>query len=280
MVSQTPEDHYVKVGNVKTRYWASGNEGTVVILIHGLGGFVENWIYNINVLAQYHRVYALDLAGFGRSDKTSILSSLSQGAQFVHDFMTVQNINRASLVGHSMGGGITLQYAIQFPDRIEKMVLVDSVGLGREMHLLVRLISLPFIGEFLSRPSRKGTVQLLKTYIYDPTLITDEFVELCYKMASLPGAQKCFLSCLRNGINYRGIRTDLLRPIMDNLSNIMIPTLVIWGKQDKIFHFSHAYLAKERIPNVELHVLDPCGHMPQIERPEDINKLLLEFLAG
>jgi 4,5:9,10-diseco-3-hydroxy-5,9,17-trioxoandrosta-1(10),2-diene-4-oate hydrolase len=257
-----------------------GDEGTVVILIHGLGGSVENWMYNINTLAQHHRVYAIDLAGFGRSDKTSVLSSFSKGAQFVNNFMEIQHINRASLVGHSMGGGVTLQFAIQFPDKIEKMVLVDSAGLGREIHLLVRLISLPFIGELLTRPSRRGTVQLLKTYIYDPALITDELIELVYQLAILPDAQKSFLLCLRSGINSLGLRTDTIRSIIDNLTNIVTPTLVIWGKQDKILPLSHGYLAEERIPNAELHILDPCGHIPQMERPEDINKLILGFLTS
>ena len=279
MSIQTPDDQYVKVGNISTRFWALGNEGAAVLLIHGLGGSVENWMYNINVLTQYYRVYAIDLAGFGHSDKTQILTSFSEGAQFVHDFMEVKHINKASLVGHSMGGGVTLQFAIQFPDRIEKLVLVDSAGLGREIHLLVRLISLPLIGELLTRPSRKGTFQLLKTYFYDSTLITDELVEMVYQLASLPGAQKSFLSCLRSGVNLLGFRTTTIRSIIDNLTGIAVPTLVVWGKQDHILPLAHAYLAKDRIPNTELHILDPCGHIPQMERPGDFNELLLEFLA-
>jgi len=280
MSLQLPEDRYVKVGNINTRFWTLGNEGTVVLLIHGLGGSVENWMYNINVLAQYHRVYAIDLAGFGRSDKTQILTSFSQGAQFVHDFMEVQQINKATLVGHSMGGGVTLQFVIQYPDRIEKMVLVDSVGLGREIHFIVRLISLPLIGELLTRPSRNGTVQLLKLYVYDPTLLADELIELLYQLTSLPGAQKSFLSCLRSGVSFLGFRAAAIRSIIDNLTSIAIPTLVVWGEQDQILPVAHAYFAKDRIPNTELQILDPCGHIPQMERPEDFNRLLLEFLAN
>lgn len=279
MSTQTMQDQYVKVGNINTRFWASGNEGTVVLLIHGLGGSVENWMYNINALAQHHRVYAIDLAGFGRSDKNQTLTSFSEYAQFVHEFMEVQHINKASLVGHSAGGGVTLQFAIQFPDRIEKMVLVDSAGLGKEIRRLVRFLSLPLIGELLSIPSRKGTAQLLKLYVYDPSLITDEIVEIFYQLALLPGAQKAFLSCLRGNVNFFGLRNVAIRPIMDNLAGITAPMLVIWGKQDNTLPAAHAYVAKERIPDTELHILDPCGHIPQMECPEDFNTLLLEFLA-
>jgi len=236
-------------------------------------------MFNINALAQRHRVYAIDLAGFGRSDKTHTLSSFSQGAQFVNDFMEVQHINKASLVGNSMGGGVTLQFAIQFPDRIEKMVLVDSAGLGKELHLLLRLGSLLLIGELLTKPSRKGTVRFLKACVYDPAMLTDELIELVYQLVSLPGAQKSFLSCLRSSVNFLGLRAGTVRSIVDNLTTIATPTLIIWGKQDRILPIAHAYVAKEKIPNAKLHILDPCGHIPQMERPEDFNTLLLEFLA-
>lgn len=279
MSTQTMQDQYVKVGNINTRFWTLGDEGASVILIHGLGGSVENWMFNINALAQRHRVYAIDLAGFGRSDKTQTLSSFSQGAQFVNDFMEVQHINKASLVGNSMGGGVTLQFAIQFPDRIEKMVLVDSAGLGKELHLLLRLGSLPLIGELLTKPSRKGTVRFLKACVYDPAMLTDELIELVYQLVSLPGAQKSFLSCLRSSVNFLGLRAGTVRSIVDNLTTIATPTLIIWGKQDRILPIAHAYVAKEKIPNAKLHILDPCGHIPQMERPEDFNTLLLEFLA-
>ena len=280
MSTQTPQDQYIKVGQINTRFWALGDEGTIVLLIHGLGGSVEDWMVNINALAEHHRVYAMDLVGSGHSDKPSAPYSFSYLAQFANNFMEAQNIDRASLIGHSMGGGVSLQFTIQFPDKVEKLVLVNSAGLGKEVTFLLRLLTLPIVGELLTRPSRKGTANFLKECVHDPALVTEELVELGYSLAALPGAQKSFLSTVRAGCNFRGMREDALRSIVDNLATITAPTLIFWGQQDRILPVAHAHVAEERIPNVRLHIFDTCGHLTQLERSEEFNALVLEFLAS
>lgn len=280
MSIQIPPDQYVKVGQINTRFWALGDEGTAVILLHGLGGSVENWVLNVSALAQHHRVYAVDLAGFGRSDKPPVLFTLSYGAQFVNDFMEVQRIDRASMIGNSLGGGVTLQFAIRFPDKVEKLVLANSVGLGKEGAFVMRLATLHLISELLTRPSRKGKTWFLRECVYDPALIPDELVETFYRLASLPGWQKYYLSALRGFANFRGQRTDIVHSIVDNLVTITAPTLILWGQQDRILPVAHAYIAQDRIPNATLQILNPCGHLPQLERPEEFNALVLEFLAS
>jgi len=277
---QTPEDQYTKVGQINARFWFLGDEGTTVILLHGIGASVESWITNINSLAQNHRVYAIDLVGFGYSDKPSVPTTFSYGAQFVKDFMETQHIGRATLVGNSLGGGVTLQFAIQFADRVEKLVLVASGGLGKEVNLLLRMASLPLIGELLTRPSRKGTSRLLRQCIYDPALVADDLVELFYRLAALPGAQESFLSTLRAAFNFWGMRADLIRSTVDNLATIAAPTLIVWGQQDRILPVAHAYVAEKRIPNARLHIFDACGHLPQLERPNEFNAVVLEFLSS
>jgi len=162
---------------------------------------------------------------------------------------------------------------------VEKLVLVSSGGLGRELNLLLRLATLPVIGELLTRPSRKRTAQFLKECIHDPALVTDDLVELFYQMAVLPGAQKSFLATLRADVNLRGLRADAMRSIQHDLATITAPTLIVWGQQDRIVPVAHAHAAERRIPNAELRILDPCGHMPQFERAEEFNALVLGFLA-
>ncbi len=130
---QTPQDRYVQVGQINTRYWTEGDKGTTVILLHGIGSSVETWTYNISVLAQHHRVYAVDLVGAGRSDKPPATYSLTYLAQFVLGFMDAMSIECASLVGNSLGGGVALQFALNFPQKVEKLVLVNSLGLGKEI---------------------------------------------------------------------------------------------------------------------------------------------------
>ena len=280
MSTETPRDQYTKVGQINTRFWTLGDEGATVLLIHGIGGSIEDWMLNANALAKDYRVYAVDLVGSGHSDKPLVAYSLSYLAKFVKDFMEAQKIDKASLIGHSLGGGVCLQFTIQFPDKIDKLVLVNSAGLGKEVSLMLRLPTLPVIGELLTRPSRKGTASFLKECVHDPAVITDELIEFSYSLAAMPGAQKSFLSTVRTLGNFRGIRKDVLSSIVDNLTTITAPTLVFWGQQDRILPVAHAHVAEKRIPNARLHIFDPCGHLTQLERPEEFNSLVLEFLAG
>jgi 4,5:9,10-diseco-3-hydroxy-5,9,17-trioxoandrosta-1(10),2-diene-4-oate hydrolase len=275
----TPADQYIKVGEINTRYWVSGDARTTVILLHGIGDAIDTWGPNIKALAEKHRIYAIDMVGFGRTDKPPIRYSLPLGVRFVRDFMEAQQIEQATLIGNSMGGLISLQFTIQFPDRVEKLVLEDSAGLGKGVAAFFRLFSLPVLGELLTRPSRWGVAWLLKQVIYERSLITDEMVELYYQLASLPGAQRCFLSSLRSGIGFGGQRGDMIRSIVSSLSTIEVPTLIIWGRQDHVIPMAHARVAKEMIPNSRLEILDSCGHAPHLEHSQKYNKLVLEFLA-
>ena len=275
-----PKDHYIKVGNINTRYWVLGDQGVPVILIHGLGASAEIWQKNVEALAEQYRVYVPDLVGFGRSDKPSVDYSPSYFTGFINDFMNALNIKRTCLVGNSLGGGIALQYALQFPHKVEKLVLVDSAGLGKEVTFPLRLMSLPVIGELMTRPSRKGVYLYFKPAVGDPVLLTEDFIDLYYELHSLPGAQKSMLRVLRSISNIRGGRTKILRTVMARLHTITVPTLIVWGKQDKVLPVRHAYVANEKILNSKVHILDPCGHMPQFERPEEFNRIVLEFLSG
>ena len=280
MSAQTPETQYTKVGQINTRFWELGNDGSTVLLIHGIGGSLEDWILNADSLAKHHHVYALDLVGYGHSDKPSASYSFTYMAQFIKDFMKAESIDRASLIGHSLGGGISLQFSLQFPSKVEKLVLVGSAGLGKQVTFLLRVLTLPIIGKLLARPSRKGTANFLKECLYDPALVTDELVEFSYSLASLPGAQEALLSTVRTLGNIRGMRKDALHPIVDNLSSITVPTLIFWGQQDRILPVAHAQVAENKIPNSQLQIFDSCGHFPQLERPEEFNSIVLKFLDG
>ena len=276
---QIPQDQYVQVGQINTRYWTLGNKGTTIILLHGIGSSVETWTHNINVLAQHHRVYAVDLVGAGRSDKPPVTYSLTKLAQFVKDFMDAINIESACLVGNSLGGGVALQFALNFPRQVEKLVLVNSLGLGKEITFTLRLATLPFVGRLFS-PSRSGTALALKQSVYDSTLISDEWVELYYQIATLPGAWETNLAIIDTNINLFGVRSEVYNPIVARLATITAPTLVFWGQQDRIVPVAHAAVATQGLPSARIHIFDPCGHWPQFERSEEFNTLVLEFLTN
>jgi 4,5:9,10-diseco-3-hydroxy-5,9,17-trioxoandrosta-1(10),2-diene-4-oate hydrolase len=277
---QLPQDMYVKVGNVNTRYWQAGDAGSFVVLVHGLGGSVENWEHNINVLAESHRVYALDLLGFGRTDKLPLIKDLSVLVQFISDFMGTQNIDKATLIGNSLGGGLVLKFALDFPEKVTKLVLVDTAGMGRDVNIILRLFSVPFLGKLLmGRPSLERIKKLLKTIYYDPALITPELVKICYELAILPGASEALLSVTHAGINFWGERAKYTKLILTNLGKITAPTLVFWGRQDRVRPVAHAQIAAAKIPGAKLHIFDKCGHAAMFEHPEKFNKLVLDFLA-
>jgi 4,5:9,10-diseco-3-hydroxy-5,9,17-trioxoandrosta-1(10),2-diene-4-oate hydrolase len=276
---EVPQDQYTQVGRILTRYWALGDAGKPVILIHGIGASVEAWMRSIQALAAEHRVYAVDLVGSGLADKPGAGYSLEQFASFINGFMVTQRIHRASLIGHSLGGAVALSCAIKFPEKADKLVLVSSNAPARNTSLQFRLATLPVIGEWLARPSRQRVARSLRNCFHDPALVTKEMIETEYGLAGLPGAQEAYLTAVRTLGGLRGLHRDVVHPIADNLHTISAPTLIVWGRQDRILPLAHAHAAKERIPNARLQVLDSCGHLPQLECPEAFNALVSEFLA-
>ncbi len=274
-----PPDKYIRIGNINTRYWAEGEKGSPVILIHGLGASAEIWMHNVSAIAGEHRVYVPDLVGFGLTDKPEATYSPTFMAAFIDDFMTALCINRACLVGNSLGGGVALQYALQFPGKVQKLVLVDSAGLGREMAFIMRLATIPLVGELMMQPNRMGMAFVLKRCVYDPAVITDVLVDIYYRLDSSPEARKSILSALRSSATIFGGRADVLDPIIKNLGDINVPALIIWGRQDRILPVRHACFAAEKLPNARLHIFDQCGHMPNFERPQDFNGLVLNFIS-
>ena len=272
------EDHYIKVGNVNTRYWLAGEKGSTVILLHGLNCHVEFWEKNIAALAQEHRVFAVDIVGFGLTEKPAIDYTFQQMTDFVIDFMNAMNIDKASLVGHSMGGGITMMVAARTPERVEKIVLVNSSGLGKRMSFWVRLITLPVIGEVLTKPSRQGVVRQMQMCLYDHSQASDDFIDRAAAIGKLPDKQRSVLAVLRGGCNIFGMKKKVVIDFSECIKRISAPILVIWGRQDRINPVSDGEAAVKRMGDVRLHIIDQADHFPQIDKPGEFNATVLDFL--
>lgn len=271
-------DHYAQVNGVKTRYWQAGSGGSAVLLVHGLGSCVETWSCNIAALAQRHRVYALDLVGSGRSDKPAASYALPFLSEFAVAFLDAVGVDRAHWVGNSLGGAIALQTALTQPARVDRLALLNSVGLGREISWSLRLAQLPF-AEQLYNPSRFSTEMTLKQVVFDAAVITDEWVETFNELAKLPGAKDALFAQIRSSIDWEGVRPSVYQPILDRLLALTAPTLIAWGKQDSILPLHHAERAAALLPNARLHVFDRCGHWTQVEHAAELNSLLLDFFA-
>lgn len=279
MSTQLPQDRYVKVGSVNTRYWQAGDTGSVVILIHGFPASLESWGKNINALAQRHRVYALDLLGSGRTDKLPLVKDLYMLLDFVSSFLDVLHIDKANLVGSSMGGGIALSFSIQYPQKVEKLVLVNSAGLGPDVSIFFRISSLPLLGKLLAgKLTLQNIAKMAKAPFYNSALATPDLVNLYYELSQLPGAQEAFYSIARAGASIWGQRAKYWKPVRKALGTIKTPTIIFWGKQDKVIPVKHAQIAA-RIPGSKLYIYDKCGHAVMMERPDEFNKIVLDFLA-
>ena len=174
----SPQDRTIQIGKVRARYWDEGSQGEPVVLIHGLGGYVENWLPSFDALAAQHRVVAVDLPGHGRTEKPKDASyGVENLAGFVKDFMAARQIERAHVVGHSMGGAVATRLVLMHPATVDRLALVAPAGFGKEFHPMVRLSSAPLLGELLTRPSRSGSADFARTAVHDPAVITDELIE-------------------------------------------------------------------------------------------------------
>ena len=274
-----PIDQYINVKGVNTRYWTAGDKGPVLLLIHGFGASVEIWQHNIKSLVKFYKVYAIDLVGFGRTDKHEGTYTPPFMVQFINDALTALNLEKVTLIGLSMGGGLSILYTLRFPHKIDKLVLVDSAGLGKEVIFSMRLMSLPFLGELITKPSRKMAYLFFKPAVLNPAQLKGQFTDIYYGLFSLPGAQTALLKVLRSMCTIFGTKKDVLDETMMNLHRITSPTLIIWGRQDAILPLKQAYYAKEKISNSKLHIIEQCGHMPNFEKPDEFNQVVLDFLS-
>ncbi len=271
-----PPDLYISVNGINTRYWQMGESGSTIILLHGGSGSIEYWLYNIAVLAQHHRVYAFDMVGSGKSDLPDASYSLSYQTKFLHRFMAALNIDSATLIGNSMGGAVALQFTRLYPDRVDKLVLVDSMGLGKEISLGIRLITLPAIVNLL-RPGRWMIPAMLRSNFYYNTQQLREWIELRYPIFAIPGRNQAILSLGQSNFNLAGVLPSVYEPIVASLPKIGQKTLIIWGEFDRIIPVRHAHIAAKNIPNNQLHIFPNCGHHPYLEYPDKFNQLVLDF---
>ena len=273
-----PQDNYIKAGSINTRYWVLGEGETNVVLIHGLGASADIWMHNIHVLSENYRIYVPDLMGFGRSDIPSDFFTPTDYVQFINDFLNALKIDRAVLIGQSLGGGIALLYTIRFPEKVERLVLVDNAGFGYETIWTLRLMSLPVIGKLMSIPARIGVKIFFQLAVRNPAVITEELIDIYYEHFNRPGQQAFMLRLIRSIIGIRGIKREILAPVLENIQKVTQPTLIIWGEHDRVLPLTHAYYGKEKIQGSELRIFPDCGHIPFFEQPDAFNSVVRDFL--
>jgi pimeloyl-ACP methyl ester carboxylesterase len=278
-----PEDRYVDVEGVRTRYWQEGGSGTPVLLLHGLACSVLEWRHNLSALAAAHVVTAVDLPGHGLSGKPGQFDYDIPGlARFVLAFMDQLGLQRVHLVGNSLGGRLALECALLAPERLWSMTLLDPAGVARRPTLLeFRLATVPGLGELLTRPNPMGTRMLWrKAFAAPDRFVTDGLVEEKCRLASQPGAHAAFLRTLRSFVGLGGFEPSQVRSLQEAMPGLNTPALVIWGRQDRFVPCAHAEVLRECLPDVEVQIWDGCGHAPMIECAPAFHRELLSFAAS
>ena len=273
------EEQRIEVEGLPTRYLVAG-EGPPLLLLHALGESAFDWRWVLPDLASTHRVYAPDLPGFGESAKPLGDYSPSFFARFVAAFLDALEVERAAVVGNSLGGLVALRLALSEPSRVEALGLVDSAGLGREVNYALRHPTLPGQGELAIAWGKTPLGATGRAWLRVPLLfarpecVPAEWLEEQQRLTQLPGFLEAVVSALRAHIDLRGQREVLL----EKLPQLQMPTLIIWGSSDQIFPESQAKEAVSRLERGTLELVPECGHLPHIERPDDFLAALNPFL--
>jgi pimeloyl-ACP methyl ester carboxylesterase len=261
--------------------YRGGGSGPVVVLIHGMAGSSATWEPVLDQLAEHCTVIAPDLLGHGDSAKPRGDYSLGAHASSIRDLLLALGHDRATIVGQSFGGGVAMQLAYQYPDRCERLVLVASGGLGQEVALLLRALTLPGAEHLLPiacngrvRDAGNAVTGLLERIGLRPVPV---FAEMWRSFASLSDgeAREAFSHTLRAVVDLHGQRvsaTDRLYLAAD------VPTLIAWGDRDPIIPIAHGIAAHEAIPGSRFEIFEGCGHYPHCEQPDRFAELLVDFI--
>jgi pimeloyl-ACP methyl ester carboxylesterase len=277
------QEQWLDVDGLRIHCFVAGTHGSPVVLLHG-GGLDSasiSWRACIGPLAVQHRVFAPDLPGYGQSDKPEVEYTLDFYVNFLEHLLDALHLQKVSLVGLSLGGGIALSFTLRFPARVEKLVLVGSYGLQKKVawhKLSYLLVHLPLLNALTMGilASSRGMVRwgLLAGMVYSPQRLSEEFVDEVYQRVREPGAGKAFASFQKSEVLWNGLRSDLT----GRLHEITVPTLIVQGAEDHLAPLVWARAARSLIKNSELYIVPQTKHWLPGEKPEEFTQVALKFL--
>jgi pimeloyl-ACP methyl ester carboxylesterase len=281
LVREAATTRWAKVHGHDVAYRQAG-EGPLLVMVHGIAGSSGTWVPVMPLLAERYTVIAPDLLGHGESAKPRGDYSLGAYASGIRDLLGVLGHERATIVGHSLGGGIAMQFAYQFPQMAERLVLVCSGGLGKEVTPLLRALTVPgteYVLPFFLRRELHDVLGAAGRVVGRFGVRADPFLsEVWQAWARLTDvrAQRAFIHTIRAVIDIAGQRVSA----RDRLYLAHeVPTMIVWGDRDQVIPVSHGHIAHELIPGSRLEVVQGAGHFLPIERPELLDRLLRDFLA-
>jgi pimeloyl-ACP methyl ester carboxylesterase len=275
---------FFNLAGVRIRCLSAGDHGSPVILLHGGGvdSAALSWKLALPALAESHQVFAPEMPGYGESDRpASFAHTIDAYIALVLRFMDALNIDRAHLSGVSMGGGITLGFALAHPDRVLKIAPVSSYGLQQSTptpqglsYLMTRNTAMSDLTYAILKRSRTLAAASLKAIFADAKHITPDLVDDVFAEIKKPGTGSAFAQMQKHEITRAGVRTNY----MERLHAIRAPACFIHGEKDTLVPLADAQQAARRVPVAQLQVMHNCGHWPQRERPAEFNRIINEFL--
>lgn len=292
-MSSRTHSGFIELGSLRVHH-QHGGRGSAVVFVHGLGssGYLE-WRHNLDPVAARHRIFAPDLPGFGRTDKPRVRYTIPYFARFIRRYMEDRGLRSASLVGTSLGGRIALEVALEEPKLVRKLVLVNTLGLGRpkvrSAHMAYGLVTVPRLGEAVMEFARDALTWAPAALIRRVAArysgasadlektIDETYLENLREMYAAAGFRDAYLSTVRSLINPRALFGGQ-HDVTERLSELKIPVQLIWGADDPLFPLAHAERASSLIGRSKLAVIYGAGHSPQTERPEEFNRVLRAFL--
>ena len=249
----------------RLRFARRGEDGPAVVLIHGFGGDLDNWLFNIDALAQKARVFAFDLPGHGQSTKTLEDASLAGLAGALGAFLDAVELDSAHLVGHSMGAAVAASFACESPARVDSLSLISAAGLGPE-------INADYIDGFVSAASRRELKPVLLNLFADSSLVNRSLVDDLLKYKRIDGVHEA-LQQLAASLFPGGVQQQVLAPQIADLGKA---TLVVWGAEDQVIPSAHA----QNLAGATVEVIDGAGHMVQMEQASRVNELILDNILA
>jgi pimeloyl-ACP methyl ester carboxylesterase len=258
-----------------THYIEKG-EGEPVILIHGFLYDSYMWNKNIDALADTFKVYAIDLWGFGYSTREPLDYGYPLYADQLLEFMDTLDIQKASLIGQSMGGGTSIFFTVNHRDRVNKLILVDPAGMPNPLPLLGKITNLPKVGEFLigMKSDFYRKMVLNTTFIHDKGVITESYLENVTRFHKIKGTSEVLLKILRKQFFHT------LPDEVHRLGEMDVPILIIFGRQDKAIPLERGEEMHNILTGSRLEIFENAGHCPHDEQSQKFNKLAVDFLSS
>ena len=275
------EVKYLELHGDRVAYQDVGS-GEALLLLHGMAGSSDTWRAVIPQLSKKYRVVAPDLLGHGQSAKPRGDYSLGAFAVSLRDLLDELGITRATIVGHSLGGGVAMQFVYQHPDYCQRLILISSGGLGPDVGWTLRLLSAPGAELVLPAIAPRPVLAVgnkLRSWFSSVGIQSPRGAEMWNAYSSLSDSKtrQAFLRTLRSVVDYRGQAVSALNRL--HLTSDL-PTMAVWGDRDQIIPVDHAYAAQAARPGSRLEVLTGVGHFPQVERPSELVDLIDDFIGS